>query len=620
MRLSVSTLFLFLTFSAYSQSDYWQQHVDYEMDVNFTDSNNQYSGTQELTYTNNSPDTLYTVFFHLYPNAFQPGSMMDVRSRTIDDPDARVGDRISKLAPKDQGFLKVDDFRQNGNLLETEAVGTILQVNLAKPIRPGKKEKFSLHFTGQSPVQIRRSGRDNAGGVAYSMSQWYPKMCEYDRQGWHADPYIAREFFGVWGDFDVTIKMDSSYTIAATGVLQNPEAIGHGYLPKGKKLKRPEGNMLSWNFKAENVHDFVWAADKDYIHDIVKMEDGPDLHFFYKNNPDIVDNWKKLETYVDQVFTLANAQFGKYPWPKFSVIQGGDGGMEYPMATLVTGERSLGSLVGTSCHEIMHEWYYCVLASNEGYYPWMDEGFATFAASKIMSQIFNPDEDTRTGSYYTGYLKRAKSGKEEPMSTRGDYFKTNGAYSTSSYSKGAVFVAQLGYIMGENVLENTLHRYFNTWKFKHPDPNDFLRIAEKESGMQLDWYLSYMMNTTETIDYGISRVEGRKNSTEVELSRIGNFPMPIDLTVTFRDSSKQTLNIPLTNMHKAKTAADDNIDWDYTSESGWQWTNPTYTVTLAKPISEILSVEIDPSHRMADIDRSNNLIEINPTTESIIIN
>lgn len=188
MRLFVSTLFLLLTTFAYSQSNYWQQHVDYKMDVTFTDSNNQYSGTQELTYTNNSPDTLFTVFFHLYPNAFQPGSMMDVRSRTIVDPDGRVGDRISKLAPEDQGFLKVDDFRQNGNLLETEVVGTILKVKLAKPIRPGKKEKFSLNFTGQSPVQIRRSGRDNAGGVAYSMSQWYPKMCEFDKNGWHADP------------------------------------------------------------------------------------------------------------------------------------------------------------------------------------------------------------------------------------------------------------------------------------------------------------------------------------------------------------------------------------------------------------------------------------------------
>ncbi len=618
MRLSVSTLFLFLTFSAYSQSDYWQQHVDYKMDLTFTDSNNQYSGIQELTYTNNSPDTLFTVFFHLYPNAFQPGSMMDVRARTIIDPDSRIGERISTLRSEDQGFLKVDNFRQKGNLLETEVQGTILKVKLAKPIRPGKKEKFSLHFTGQSPVQIRRSGRNNAEGVAYSMSQWYPKMCEYDRQGWHADPYIAREFYGVWGDFDVTIKMDSAYTIGATGVLQNPEAVGHGYLPKGKNLKRPEGKLLTWNFKAEKVHDFVWAADKDYIHKIVKVKGEPELHFFYKNTVGIKPVWEQLPAYVIQIFSIAQDQYGKYPWPQYSVIQGGDGGMEYPMATLITGHRRLGSLVGTTCHEIMHEWFYGIIASNEGEYPWMDEGFAEYSDSKIMAQLF--ESVTRTDLYYDRYLLTAKNGLEEPMSTRGDYFKTNGAYSTSTYSKGGVFVAQLGYIMGEDVLYRTLRRYFDEWKFKHPDPNDFLRIAEKESGMQLDWYLSYMMNTTETIDYGISKVEGQTKATKVELSRIGNFPMPIDLMITFRDSSKQTLNIPLTNMHSSKTAEDDNMLSDYKIESSWQWTNPTYLVTIEKPISEIVSIEIDPSHRMADIDRSNNLIKLNPTTETIIIN
>lgn len=620
MRIAFCTLFILLASPSFAQYCYWQQHVDYQMKIEFNDAKHQYTGTQHLVYTNNSPDTLHQVFFHLYPNAFQPGSMMDVRSRTIKDPDSRVGDRISKLKPDEQGFLKINSLSQNGSPLEYTVIGTILEVKLAQPIRPGKKATFDMEFLGQSPVQIRRSGRDNAGGVAYSMAQWYPKMCEYDYQGWHADPYIGREFYGVWGDFEVEITMDSAFTIAGTGVLQNPEEIGHGYLPKGEKPERPEGNKLTWKFKAENVHDFVWAADEEYIHDIVTMDKGPVLHFFYKNNPDIISTWKKLEDYTVQIFDLANRWFGVYPWPVFSVIQGGDGGMEYPMATLVTGERELGSLVGTTCHETLHAWYYSALATNEGYYPWMDEGFTTYASYKIMGEIFNPEEDNRTGRYYNSYIRRALAHKEEPMSTRADYFNTNGAYSTSSYSKGAVFVAQLGYVMGDNVLQNTLIRYFNEWKFKHPHPVDFMRIAEKESKMQLDWYLSYMVNTVETIDYGIHRVEGTNNHTRVVLERIGNFPMPIDLTVTYKDSSRITYTIPLTVMYGAKSAENDNLNWGFEVEKAWQWTNPKYAFTIERPIDEMLSLEIDPTRRMADIDRSNNLIQINPDTESVILN
>lgn len=620
MRTILSSLFILICAQVFSQSNYWQQHVDYEMKIDFDDTKHQYSGTQELTYTNNSPNTLQEVFFHLYPNAFQPGSMMDVRSRTIEDPDSRVGDRISKLKPDEEGFIKVNSLMQNGDPVTYKTVGTILEVKLAEPIKPGKKAKFEMDFLGQSPVQIRRSGRNNAEGVAYSMSQWYPKMCAYDEMGWHADPYIGREFYSTWGDFDVEITIDSAYTLGGTGVLQNPDEIGHGYLPKGEKPKREGSKKLTWKFEAENVIDFVWAADKDYLHDIVQMEEGPTLHFLYQNNPDIIDNWKKLQDYTVQIFELASAQFGTYPWPQYSVIQGGDGGMEYPMATLITGERELGSLVGVTAHEALHSWYQAVLATNEGYYPWMDEGFTTYSSSKIMSQIFNPEEDHRTGRYYSSYIRQAKSGKEEPMSTRGDYFTNNRAYSVSSYSKGAVFVAQLGYVLGDKVLLDVLKQYFDIWGFKHPKPDDFLRVAETESGIHLDWYLSYMMNTTETIDYGIHRVAGMGDTTRIELERIGNFPMPIDLTVTYKDSSKTVYNIPLRIMRGEKSAADDNIKAEFENMKPWPWVNPTYKLSIDKPISDILTIEIDPSHRMADVDRSNNTIQINPETESIILN
>lgn len=617
MRYFLGVVVLAFSLSANAQYGYWQQRVEYKMDIDFDVKTSQYTGKQKLVYFNNSPDTLQKVYFHLYPNAFQPGSMMDVRSSTIEDPDRRVGKRISNLKPEDQGFLNINSLSLNGTALKYKVSGTILEVELDKPILPKKKVKFDIDFLGQVPEQIRRSGKNSREGVAYSMSQWYPKICAYDNDGWHPDPYVGREFHGVWGDFDVNITIDSAYTLGGTGILQNPREIGHGYTKPGEKLKRPEGDKLTWKFKAKNVHDFMWAADDNYKHDIVETDFGLKLHFLYKNEPDLFDNWEKLQTYTVEIFRYANEHFGVYPWSQYSIIQGGDGGMEYPMATLITGQRGLGSLVGVTVHEVMHSWYQGALAINEGYYSWLDEGFTQYASSRIMSHLFNPDEDTRTGGYYQSYYDLAASGKEEPMATRADYYKTNFAFGAASYGKGAVFAAQLGYVIGDEALNKTLLRFFNTWKFKHPTPKDFIRIAEKVSGIELDWYLSYMVNTTEKIDYGIKKIEGRKNETVIELVRVEEFPMPIDLHITYRDGSEEVLYIPMRIMRGEKPAED---DIKRTVLPVWQWTNRTYQAVVQKPIEEIESIEIDPSLRMADVDRSNNKINLNADTQIILTN
>ena len=170
---------------------YWQQHVDYKMDIDMDVNNYQYQGKQTLVYTNNSPDVLDRVYYHLFFNAFQPGSEMDVRSQTIADPDARVGSRIGQLKPNEIGYIKVNSLKQNGTTLTHETVGTVLEVKLANPIKPGEKVTFTMDFDAQVPAQIRRTGRNNEEGVALSMSQWYPKLAEYDFEGWHADPYIG---------------------------------------------------------------------------------------------------------------------------------------------------------------------------------------------------------------------------------------------------------------------------------------------------------------------------------------------------------------------------------------------------------------------------------------------
>jgi len=604
----IAGLFLFVVtgVSSFAQTGRFQQAADYKMEVDMDVAANQYSGTQVLKYTNNSPDTLDRVFYHLYFNAFQPGSMMDERSRSISDPDRRVGDRISKLKPDEIGYLHVKSLTMDGAEVEYAAVGTILEVKLPTPILPNSAVSFEMSFEGQVPVQIRRSGRDSEEGVRYSMSQWYPKMSEYDEQGWHANPYIGREFYGIWGDFDVKITIDKTYVLGGTGYLQNPNEIGHGYEEAGAKVTPPKGDKLTWHFVAPQVHDFMWAADPKYRHDKLEMANGVTVHHLYIPTDETTANWEKLMEYTPKAIEFMSAHFGEYPYKQYSVIQGGDGGMEYPMATLVTGGRNLTGLVGVMAHELAHSWFQGVLATNEALYPWMDEGFTSYASSLAMAEIFKPKENPVEGSYI-GYFRLVKSNKEEPMSTHADHYHTNSAYSTAAYSKGAVFLAQLGYVIGDEARDAGMLQYWNTWKFKHPNANDFIRVMEKQSGLELDWYKEYFVYSTKTIDYGVKEVKPVGENTEIVLERIGLMPMPIDLVISYTDGSKEMVYLPMEIMRGEKPV-EAGMPNRILSED-WPWTNLFKTITIQKNMKTIKSVEIDPSKRLADIERGNNIVE-----------
>jgi hypothetical protein len=607
-RFSVLVFALMASFSAVlAQSDRWQQKVKYIMDVSMDVEKNTYQGTQKLHYTNNSPDTLTRAFYHLYFNAFQPNSMMDVRSRTISDPDRRVMDRIQKLSPAEIGILKVNKLTMDGKKVDFEHVETILEVDLNTPILPGQTVVFDMEFEGQVPLQVRRAGRDNAEGIRYSMSQWYPKMAAYDRRGWHSNPYVGREFYGNFGDFDVKITIDKSYILGGTGYLQNANQIGHGYEDEGVKVT-PKGKNLTWHFIAPNVHDFMWAADPKYTHEKVKMENGPMVHFLYVKNEKTQENWAKLKGYTVDAIQYMSDNFGKYPYEQFSVIQGGDGGMEYPMSTLITGHRGLQSLVGVTVHELIHSWYYGVLGFNESSEPWLDEGFTTWGTSVVMDAVFAKDDKFVQNGAYTSYFRLAKAGYEEPLTTHGDHYNLNSAYGPGTYNKGAVFVEQLTYVIGKENFDKAMLRLWNEWKFQHPNGHDVIRVMEKTSGLELDWYYDYFIASTKTVDYGVKSVEAVDNQTKITLERVGLMPMPLDVVVTYTDGSQEMIYLPLVIQRGNKPEEKDMPARVMTVK--WPWTNYTQEVQLAKPISSIKSVEIDPSLRLADVNRANNKFEV----------
>jgi len=645
IKKSILSILSFICFANFSiaQADRWQQHIDYKIKAALDVTNNIVKGNEELVYTNNSPDTLRKVYFHMYWNAFAPNSSMDIRSRelgknllnfkrgaisaanatmlgqeSVQDWDRRVKDRIQKLSPTEIGYQRISQLLINGKAQKLIEHETILEVQLTQAITPKTSIKMNLQFEAQVPVQIRRSGRDNAEGVRYSMSQWYPKMVEYDYQGWNTNAYIAREFYGVWGNYDVTLTLDKSYVVAATGVLQNPNAIADKF-----------GN-LSWNFKGNNIHDFMWAADNHYKHLSKEVRKGLTFHVYFKDKDASSDSaWANVLWAAEKVLPYIEKKYGTYPYPQYSFIQGGDGGMEYGMGTLLKGPG-----IGTAIHEWMHSWYQHILGTNESLFPWMDEGFTSYAEDDIsfwynnnyalISPYINEKEKVRLKAEienaktqlpaiqfgnYAGYLTLAKSGIEEPMSTHSDHYNYNYSYSSAAYSKGATFLGLLGYVVSDSVRDVILTNYYNTWKFKHPNANDFTRVAEKTSGLQLQWLKEYWVNSTKTIDYGLNNIEVSANNANaiISIQRNGKFPMPIEVLVTYKDGTSELHYIPLDLMLGTKPA-EGSVNRILHTE--WQWVAPNYTFETSKPLSALKSIEIDPSQRMPDINRSNNKLEI----------
>lgn len=599
-----------VTIAVTAQPDRWQQRVKYSMNIDMNVETNRFTGTQKLEYTNNSPDTLNHVFYHLFWNAFQPGSMMDVNSRKHGgipgrrgnpDWDDRVKDRILKLKDDEIGYQKIISLKMNGRPQKFEVLETILKVTLDKPILPRSKVVFDIAFEAQVPLQIRRSGRDNpTTRVRYSMSQWYPKMCEYDYEGWHPTPYIGREFYGVWGDFNVNITIDKNYTLGGTGYIQNPNEVGHGY--ETGAVKPASGNKTTWKFTAPNVHDFMWAADPEYRHISKKVRNGLTLHAIYKSGPDQDAQWGGMLATAEKALPVIEKIFGPYPYNQFTFIEGGDAGTEYPMSTLLAGGP------GAWLHEWMHSWFFGVLGNNETTNAWMDEGFATYAAARVRAKMNNqPPGFQFLASDYGSYFNMVKSQKEEPMITHSDHFLTNMAYYGAVYSKGAIFLEQLGYIIGQQALDRIFPDYYRQWKYKHPNPNDFLHIAEKQSNMKLDWYKEYWINGTRTIDYAIDSLWEQGGKTKIRLRRDGEMPMPIDLKLTFRDSTTEMHYVPLGLMYGAKPAEDNTPVKVYPA---WKWTSDKYVVETDRKVMDIAEAEIDPSQRMADVDRQNNRIRI----------
>lgn len=595
------------------QKDYYQQYAKYKMDIEVDAPNFTYKGKQSISYTNNSPDELNVVYFHLYWNAFKPNSIMDRRvksqganadRRLMERTAAGPTSRLASILPEEEGAQNIKWIRQNGKTLRFEVQETIMKVFLAEPLAPNATTQFTMEWDAVIPKQIRRSGRNNSEGIDMTMTQWYPKIAEYDYDGWATFDYVGREFHAPFSDYEVNIQIDKDYVIGAGGTLLNPNEV-KGYSTGFDSSK----NKVTWRWTAKNILDFAWAADRDYIVDSFTVVDGPKVFLVYQPG-EKTHFWEDSKPYISKFFQLMNATFGRYVYPSYSFIQGGDGGMEYGMATMILGEaRSLEGLVGLMVHEGAHSWYQQMLASNESTTPWIDEGFTSYAESYVMYRLFPPSKPVPNPfiNSIKGYVNFTKTGKEEPASWLADHHDDGSAYSVASYTKGELFLVQLGYIMGEETLLRTLKEFYNKWVLKHPSDRDFMHIVQKTSGMDLKWFHHYWINTTKTIDYAVKDVKYSKNSTEITLTNLGGIPMPVDFSVLTKDRKTKNFHIPLNMMRTPKLT---DFYGQFEILPYWNWTTQDYTFTVPFGKDEIIALGIDFSERMADVAPENNFVEV----------
>jgi aminopeptidase N len=606
---------------------YWQQDVHYKINASIDDKTDIIDANEELVYTNNSPDALSFVFFHLYSNAQAKGSYLA-------DLYKNNGMKLRFGKYQEQGLgTNVSKITVNGAELKTELDNTVLKVYLPTPLAPGQSITFNIDFKTyfDSGTIRNRMKLFNAWGYKhYDVVHWYPRISVYDRKfGWDTDQHMDHEFYGDFGTFDVAFTIPNHYILDATGVLLNRDEVLPEDLRSKLDLKNfknkpwnekpsvivaPDGTTKTWKFHAENVHDFALTADPTYR--IGEAEWNGIKCISLVQEPHAA-HWQNAAEYAAKVIKVNSEDIGMYAYPKMVVADAQDG-MEYPMLTLDGGfDPDYRDLLA---HEIGHNWFFGMVGNNETYKPAMDEGFTQFLTNWTYERIdgkqrikylpksgyvrrFTEPDFVRNSEVYNGYMNEAARDVETFMSFHGDMYngalRHGGGY-RQVYMKTATMLYNLQYTMGDSLFLASMQHYFHQWKFAHPYLEDFRNSIIQYSHVDLNWFFDQWMETSKTIDYSVHRVKkgDEKGSYEITFKRNG-MQMPIDFTVISKRDSIYNYHIPNTWFVK-KTRAQVLPRW-----IGWDKVKPKYTAKVYIP-GGIANVIIDSSTRLADVNMLNN--------------
>ncbi|MCB0641810.1 MAG: M1 family metallopeptidase [Phaeodactylibacter sp.] len=586
---------------------YFQQKVHYDIEVQLDDELHQLAGTMRLSYTNQSPETLEQLYFHLWPNAYaQRNSELGLQL-------TRFGDTEFYFArPEDRGGLDTLSFSQEHTTLDgnTAIDSEFYAVQLLNPLLPGATAVVDVVFRVRIPKSFSRLGRV---GQSYQITQWYPKPAVYDSEGWHLIPYLdIGEFYSEFGSFDVRITVPENYWVAATGTLQTSEErtrlegrqqatmewLDSNTLPDGtwKQIEKDTfpasaTTMKTLRYTAEHVHDFAWFADKRFwvLKDTLELgERSVDCWAFFTQAE--ANLWHKAPFYLKRALRFYSEEVGAYPYPQATAVQSPfskGGGMEYPMITLLGLEWTAASLDETITHEVGHNWFYGILASNEREYAWMDEGMNSFYEKKYMDRYYDFSElwvipklfrsKSPVREWEFSYLYKARRHSDQAAQTPANDF-TYLNYWLGAYEKPAWAMTMLEEWMGTAAFKAMMQGYYQAWRFRHPGPDDFLQFAENWTGRDLSWWAEGWIEQTDRADYGVTRIRPGKDSLQLTLRNKGTVVMPFSLAWVRQDSIY------------ARTWFD-GFEGD---------------TTLVLPNQKGARLTIDPDHVLPDFDRSNN--------------
>ncbi len=606
---------LLSTAQADGRATYFQQRVDHTIEVRLDDGGHYLHAKETFTYTNNSPTTLDTIWIHLWPNAYRD------KHTALSKQLAASGDLDLHFANEEErGWIDSLDFTTNGSGLSWgyhPAHGDIGWIKLNTPLTTGASVAISTPFRVKVPdSKFSRLGHT---GQAYHITQWFPKPAVFDKDGWHAMPYLTQgEFYSEFGSYDVTITLPDNYVVGATGMLQNAEELEHMERMASPEWKYPEpitdlnsGKPLYNKFPAsstqmktlryvqENVHDFAWFADKRFVvrkGKVVLPKSGRTVTTWALFTPKNAEEWEAIGIEsLNQSVLRYSEWVGEYPYDACTAVDGtisAGGGMEYPMITIIGNMGSAESLDNVIAHEVGHNWFYGILASNERDHPWMDEGMNSFVEKRYMRlrypngglEIQGVPGLNKLTAHITDahrylseamYRLNARRNLDQPIEQCAhDYTQTN--YGGIVYGKTALVFDQLYAYLGDTLFDRCMHAYFDERKFKHPRPEDVRRVFERESGKNLSWMFDELIGTNRKVDVKAVKLTNDK--------------------LTYRSSAATGFPFPVTA-------------WQQDSELGTTWVEGSEgKATTSLPWPNADRVSIDAGARTLDIDRRNNKV------------
>ncbi len=584
---------------------YWQQRTEYHLEAELNQVSKRLIGQGTVTYHNNSPDTLPTIYLQAYGNLFAP--------------DAK---RNTPLLASLGGILFTRVAAAGQSLDSTDAgagwtvSGTIMALRLPTPLAPGASVELEFGWNLRIPPDGPRGGQDRE---TYVLSYWYPQVAVYDDvNGWQVDQYLGNaEFYMGYGEYDVALTVPEGWLVASTGTLQNPEevlgdstrarlaearasgalvhVVGESDRGAGKATTNGKDGKLTWRFKAQNVRDVTWATSRLYLWDASSVPVGgttpgaaPDttmIYSFYRTDQ-LRSGWGESVPYAARSIAVFSRLLWPYPYPHMTVVDGpaSCGGMEYPMLTCIGGDWNERTLFDVEAHEIAHMWFPMQVGSDEKRYAWMDEGMAQYFQSFAIKAQFPESDDA--GDNRRNYVGAVRYGKETELMRHGDKYPDYNTYGIASYFKPASVLASLGTVIGDSTMMKGIREYGKRWSGRHPMPADFWDTMNDVSGTNLDWFWRSWYYETWKLDQAIDDVvRANADTLIVTVENKGKVPMPVLLVARGASGSTTSLTLPA---------------------DIWFQGEKKVTVRMAVP-DDFTRLEIDPGQRLPDTDRSNQV-------------